>query len=187
MTDFEYLSVLVSIILGLGITNILGGFGAIVRNRQRTKLYSPVLVTMVTLFLIHVQTWWTMFNLRGVRHWTIVEFFEILMQPTFLYLASAMLVPDFSGSEPVDLRAQYHGERRWFFGCLLVLIFFSLLRPVILSGRLTSVDDLIGHGVFLAAIVIGISTDSDRVHQIVAPFMLAFFVVYVAMLFVQLT
>lgn len=186
MTDFEYLSVLISIILGLGITNILGGLGGIVRNRHRTKLYSPVVITLVTLFLIHVQTWWTMFGLRGIRHWTILEFFVVLMQPTFLYLASAMLVPDFNGEGEIDLRTQYRRERVWFFGCMLLLIVNSLMRPVILDGRLTKPADLIGHGVFLAAVIVGLSTDNDRVHKLVAPFILLFFVTYVATLFLQL-
>jgi hypothetical protein len=186
MSDFEYLSVLVSIILGLGITNILGGFGAMVRNRHRTRLYMPVLVTMFTMFLIHVQTWWSMFGLRDLPHWTIVEFFTVLAQPTVLYLASAMLVPDFSAEGEIDLRAQYRRERLWFFGSMLMLIVISLLRPVILSGRLTQTSDLIGHGFFLAAIIIGLVTDNDRVHKIVAPFILAFFVAYVALLFVKL-
>jgi hypothetical protein len=146
----------------------------------------PVLVTMFTMFLIHVQTWWTMFGLRDIPRWTIVEFFVVLAQPTFLYLASAMLVPDFSREGEVDLRAQYRRERVWFFGSMLVLILISLMRPVILSGRLTQTSDLIGHGVFLAAVITGLVTENDRVHKIVAPFILAFFLIYIAALFVQL-
>ncbi|HEX2592668.1 MAG TPA: hypothetical protein VHL34_14295 [Rhizomicrobium sp.] len=186
MTDFEYLSVLISIVLGLGITNILGGLGAIVRNRHRTKLYAPLVTTLVLMFVVHVQTWWTMFGLRGIREWNILEFFVVLMQPTILYLASSMLVPDFSEAGEIDLRAQYHRERRWFFGTMFALICLSLVRPVVLSGRLTAIPDLIGHGVFLIAIAAGLATDSDRVHKFVSGFMLVFFIAYIATLFVQL-
>jgi len=186
MSDFEYLSVLISIVLGLGITNILGGLAGIVRQRHRLKIYAPVPITLVTLFLIHVQTWWTLFGLRGMRRWTIVEFLVVLIQPVFLYLASAMLVPDLAGNEVVDLRTDYHRERRWFFGIMLLLVLCSLARPVILSGQLTGAADLVGHAVFLAAIAVGFVSANDRVHNIVAPFMLAFFIAYVATLFVRL-
>jgi hypothetical protein len=186
MSDFEYLSVLISIVLGLGITNILGGLAGLVRNRNRIKPYAPVPTTLVTLFLVHVQTWWTMFGLRAIQHWTIVEFLVVLTQPVFLYLASAMLVPDFAGVETIDLRAEYHRERRWFFSCMLLLVLFSLVRPVILTGQLTNTSDLIGHAIFLAAVVLGIVTENDNVHRVVAPFMLLFFVTYIVTLFVQL-
>jgi hypothetical protein len=56
MDDFSYLSVLISIVLGLGITNLLAGFAALVRNRGRVKIYWPMPMWMITLFLIHIQT-----------------------------------------------------------------------------------------------------------------------------------
>ena len=60
MDPFSYLSVLISIVLGLGITNLLGGVATLMRGRSQVRPYWPLPIWLVTLFLMHVQTWWTM-------------------------------------------------------------------------------------------------------------------------------
>ena len=67
MDDFTHLSVLISIVLGLGLTNLLMGLARVVQMRDRVKIYWPSLVWAVTLLLVHAQTWWTMFGLRTVH------------------------------------------------------------------------------------------------------------------------
>ena len=186
MSDFDYLSVLVSIVLGLGITNILMGLAGMVRRRDRVKMFWPVPLTLVTFFLIHVQTWWSMFGLRDVAHWNIAGFFVVLMQPVMLFLTSAMLVPDFSGEREIDLRADFFRERIWFYGCLLALLLTSLFRPVVLVHHFSDPIDLGAHAVFISMIVLGFSTAREGVQKFVAAFMFAFFIFYVAVLFVNL-
>jgi len=89
MDGYNYLSVLVSIILGLGITNLLLGFAGLVRERSRTRMYAPVPIWMATLFFAHVQMWWAMFGLVDVAHWTFAKFLSVLLQPVALFLTSA--------------------------------------------------------------------------------------------------
>jgi hypothetical protein len=86
MSEFDYLAVLISIVLGLGIANILSGFGAIVRARDRIAHFVPTYIQMGNIFLIHIQMWWSMFGLRNVHHWTFLAFFVTILQPVLLYL-----------------------------------------------------------------------------------------------------
>ncbi len=57
MDAFSYLSVLISIVLGLGLTRLLAGFAEMVRARGRLRFYWPLVAQMCLLFLIHVQLW----------------------------------------------------------------------------------------------------------------------------------
>jgi len=41
MSAFDYLSVLISIILGLGIAQVLSGFGRLLNVRSRVRWYGP--------------------------------------------------------------------------------------------------------------------------------------------------
>ena len=107
MDAFSYLSVLISIILGLGITQLLTGLGRLLQARGGTRLYGPAVTWIALLLLVHVQTWWTMFGLRGVRGWTFGAFLMVLLQPAVLYLMAALAVPDVSAGAAVDLRANY--------------------------------------------------------------------------------
>ena len=44
MDAFSYLSVLISIVLGLGVTQLLTGFGRLIEARDRVRSYGPVLI-----------------------------------------------------------------------------------------------------------------------------------------------
>ena len=65
MDPFSYLSVLISIILGLGITQLVTGLGRLIQARARIKFYAPTIAWVGLLLIIHVQTWWAMFGLRS--------------------------------------------------------------------------------------------------------------------------
>jgi hypothetical protein len=69
---FSYLSVLLSIILGLGLTQLLTAVGRLIRHRDRVRLDWLPLLWAAVLLVVYVQTWWAMFGLRNVREWTFV-------------------------------------------------------------------------------------------------------------------
>jgi hypothetical protein len=186
MNDFDYLSVLISIVLGLGMTNILTAFASLVRNRSRIIMFWPTPLTLVTLFVIHVQTWWALFGLREMRHWTIAGFFMVVMQPVMLFLASAMLVPDFAGDHAIDLRTEFYRERRWFYASILGLLIVSFLRPVVLIHHLSDPIDVGAHLVFISMMLLGWLVAHQTVQKFVAAFMFVFIIAYVAVLFVNL-
>jgi hypothetical protein len=186
MSAFDYLAVLLSIVLGLGITQMLTGFAALVRARDRARIYWPALMQMAAVFLIHVQVWWVLFGLRGIAHWTFAQFLVVLMQPVTVYMMAAFITPDFPGAGEVDLRAAYFREARWFFGALVATLLVSLSKSLVLYGALPPTADLIGHAVFLAAALVGMVSRSDRVHKILAPVSLLMYTAYIALLFVQL-
>ncbi len=94
MDAFSYLSVLNSIVLGLGGPSLLAGVAAMVRARDRIKMYWPLPAQMALLFLIQVQLWWALFALRERGTWNFLAFLVVLMQPVLVYLATAFLVPD---------------------------------------------------------------------------------------------
>ena len=86
MTPFDYLSVLNSIVLGLGITQLLSGFASMMRSRRRVTMYWPVPVQMAAVFLITVQLWWALFTLQYEKHWNFAQFLVVLMQPVSVFL-----------------------------------------------------------------------------------------------------
>ena len=69
MDPFSYLSVLISIVIGLGLSHLLAGAARLVRHRAAVHPYAPVLLLLAMLFLLHVQQWWTVFDLRRVTRW----------------------------------------------------------------------------------------------------------------------
>lgn len=186
MNAFDYLSVLISIVLGLGVTQLLAGFAGLVRTRRRVKMYWPVPMQMAAVFLITVQVWWAMFGLRDVRVWTFANFFVVLMQPVSTYLMAALITPDFTEGGTIDLRDAYFRERRWFFGSIVFALIVSLAKNMIITGHPQRGLDLAGHVVFVTIALAGLISRSDTVHKILAPASLLAYGTYIALLFVQL-
>ncbi|QOI98670.1 MAG: hypothetical protein HRU69_14785 [Flammeovirgaceae bacterium] len=61
MTPFEYVIVLISIILGLGITVILSGVAGLIRQWRKMAVYWPYLIWVVLVFVMHIHEWWNMY------------------------------------------------------------------------------------------------------------------------------
>src|SRR5262245_56126664 len=115
MDQFGYLTVLISIILGLGITQLLSGVGRLLQARSRVRLDWPTLAWVGLLLVIHVQTWWAMFGMRTFQNWTFFAFLIVLLQPIVLYLMAALVLPDTIPESALDLRDHYFAHSRWFF------------------------------------------------------------------------
>jgi hypothetical protein len=186
MDAFSYLSVLLSIVLGLAVTQLLGGFAAIIRARSRVKMYWPALVQMAVVFLLSLQIWWALFALHERVRWTFAAFLIVLLQPVTVYLMAAFITPDIPPQGEVDLREQYFRETRWFFGTIIVALLASLSKSLILAGSLPGNTDLAGHAIFAAVALTGFFSRNDTVHKIIAPLSLLFYAGYIALLFVTL-
>ena len=94
MNVSEHLLVLVSIIIGLAITELLTGVRQLVRARRRIRLHWLPLTWAGFLFLGLVQSWWV--YLGQAQRWggNFFVFLFVLLNPMVLYLASSSLLPD---------------------------------------------------------------------------------------------
>src|SRR6266704_3658774 len=93
MDEFSYLSVLISVILGLAVTQILKGFRGILLSRARVRIYWPVIAWAAFLLLICSQNWWSMFGMRNRHDWTFLQFTMVLLNTVFIYMMTAVLFP----------------------------------------------------------------------------------------------
>jgi len=68
---FNYLSVMVSIVVGLGLTQLFAGIGNLVQVRRRVKLYPLHSLWVLLVIVLHLHMWWSFWALRAVAEWTI--------------------------------------------------------------------------------------------------------------------
>jgi len=98
---FEFLLVIVSIVLGLGIAELLAGFVRILRGELVAgKLHA--LWTFVILQL-QVQLAWGLWGLRSKAEWQYPEFLLLLLAPGLLYLTAAVIFPSVGSDENLDI------------------------------------------------------------------------------------
>jgi len=187
MDEFSYLSVLLSIILGLAVTEILTGFRGLLQARGRVVLYWPSLLWCFTLLVIYAQTWWSMFGLRTQRDWSFAGFAVVLVHMILLYMQAGLVLPAMEAREQIDLRANYFAQHRWFFSLALLVVGVSLAKDLVLSGHLPDTTNLTFHGAFAVLAAAGVITRADWFHKIFAVLAAALMALYIGLLFMRLS
>lgn len=186
MDEFGYLAVILSIILGLSVTQLLQGLSQVINARDRVRIYWPAIGWALLLLVIDVQAWWSMFGYRGRHAWTFLQFAILLLETILLYLLAALALPTISAEGTVDLRENYFRHARWFFGSFVAVLLVSLLKNVVMSGSLQGPFDLGFHLFYLAGATIAAVTRSDRFHKVFVCVAAVSFVVYIGALFAEL-
>jgi hypothetical protein len=184
MDAFSYLSVLLSIILGLAITQVLQGVGLLLQGRERVRWHWPSMLWMVSLLIIYVQSWWAMFGLRHITAWSFGAFAVVLLQTIFEYLLAALLMPP--AAAEVDLRAHYFAQRRPFFATLVLVLAVSLAKETILNGVFPLPLNAAFHFGWMTLSAAAMSTRRDWFHGLAALVAFGGLVAYVVLLFTRL-
>ena len=134
LSPFEYVVVLTSIILGMGITQLITGFAGIVLRWSDVKLYWPHLVLIVLIFIIHIQDWWATYALRNNTSWNLPMFLFIVLYPVNLYILARILFPIRWSPVPVDLRAFFFDNFRKIYLFMLFLPVHSVIENYFFRG-----------------------------------------------------
>lgn len=186
MASFEYLSVLVSIIVGLGLSHLLSTTARLIQHRSELRFFGPTLLWMAVLFVLQIQIWWAAFEWQASGTWTFFPFLLFLGVPIGAYLLSVLLVPDLDDPETKDLRESYFANRRWFFGILALLPVLSLLHEQVQGGGIQWDVDAVFRIGFLAVVLLGLFVRRVLVHWGVAIGFALGFAAYVGLLFTRL-
>ncbi|MGZ8282407.1 MAG: hypothetical protein ACXWUN_05580, partial [Allosphingosinicella sp.] len=187
MDAFSYLSVLISIILGLAVEQVLQGYRALILSRRTIRFYAPPLVWSVLLLMMVAQNWWASFGLARRTEWSFALFATILVQTILLYMMTAIVLPPISTNESIDLREHYYREARAFFGISVALILWSVFREYMLLGALPKPLNLGFIALFLGLAILAAISRRPRLHEGFAVLMALLLGTYIALLFARLT
>ena len=128
MDEFSFLSVLISVILGLAVAEILQGFRGLLWSRTRIQIYWPVIGWAFLVLLVCFEYWWSMFRMRTHHDWTFQQFAIMGLQTTLIYMVAGLVFPDFLGEAIVDLKESFYAHRRWFFSLAVAIIATSVCK-----------------------------------------------------------
>ena len=123
MSGFEFVLVLYAILAGLGISDILSGWGEQVRARHRFSAYPLQIALSFLLIYFGISFLWSLWTFRGL-HWTFLLYVTIAIIPIIISLASRIVRVDTSIEAP-SARDQYFLVARPVFillSCIPVLI-----------------------------------------------------------------
>ena len=107
MSLFEFIMVMVSIVLGFSLASMLTGLARLVRHPGGVKLYLPFCIWLVNLLLLHFLLWWSFWDVRGVD-WNYARFLMAILQPLAIFLITTILIPADNGSGLLSLHNRFH-------------------------------------------------------------------------------
>jgi hypothetical protein len=186
VAEFTFLSVLISVILGLAVAEILQGFRGLLWSRTRIQIYWPVIGWALLVLLVCFQHWWSMFGMRTHHDWTFQQFAIMSLQATLLYMVAGLLFPDFFGEAIVDLKESFYGHRRWLFSLGVAIIIVSVCKHLLLDGQLPKPANLIFEAIFGVTLFIGALTRREWYHKTLVVFTNAAFVLYIVLLYARM-
>ncbi len=186
MGQFEYLSVLVSIVIGLAITQLLSGAARLIQLRHRVRPHATTLCWMATLFVIDTQIWWAAFDRRDAVHWNFFAFMVFLAMPVLAFLASYLVLPELGDEDRPDLAASFDRNRPWFFGCLGAIAMVSLADETWRNEAFPTDGDAMFRVAMAALSLVAARVANARFQTINAFVMLAAVAIYIGTLFLQL-
>jgi len=127
ISPFEYVSILVSIILGLGITQILSAFSDLLYNFKKVKFYWPHSIWIIFILFLHIQDWFITYQLKDKPVWHLPELVFILLYPVSLFCVAKMLMPTNENEESFDMKRFYKSQYPLLFNIVSLSIIFSIL------------------------------------------------------------
>lgn len=183
---FSYLTVLFSIIIGLGIAHLLKAAAYVIHHRKTISIFIPTLLWWLTLLILHVQIWWSSFERRDVTDWEISKFAIFLTMPTLTYLASFVLIPEPEPNGNFNLEAIFFHNRRWFYGLMTLLPLASFLQEYLLYDTITYSLDAVFRVVFPLLSILGCLIANKRFHVWLSLILFILLLIYVILLFQKL-
>lgn len=168
MDSFEYVMVLVSIVVGLGVAHLLMALGGAVHRLRGhgppIRLEATYLLWVGFVLTWLISFWWWEFKFQDLAiDWTFGLYLFIVSYAIILFLLAVVLVP--ANMEGVaDSYVYFMEGRRWFFAALLFTVGLDVvdtflkgtdwgLRPVF----------VVQTAIFLAACIVGALSERRRV------------------------
>lgn len=170
MDRFSFVMVLLSIIVGLGITELLRNVAHQVQQRARIKPYWLHSILVVIVFIAFLQLWWEMWSLQSQETWSFPTLLLMLGGPVGLYIIAHLMFPDVI--EGTDFKAIYFKDSQVIYtlsACVVILA--TLFRPVSFGLPLFSTDNFSSLGLLAAFVILALSKNR-WVHGIIIPMML---------------
>lgn len=126
MPAFQHLSVLVSIVVGMAVSQLLFGLGQMVRRRGSYRIDPLYILTNVIILLVLVDSWWSAYSWHDVHDWSYRTTWFVMLNPLLVTMTAQLLPPDWD-EKPVDFHKTYYKNHRLIFGLLTLYPLIDML------------------------------------------------------------
>ena len=151
MSEFEFISVFVSIVLAFAMAELLMGWGRLIRAQGDVEHPFFFLGWSVWLLLLMCFYYLGLWEYQAVDFETVGQLVLLLLPPIMLVLLVFVLAPERTRGQVVNLEARYFSVRHWLFGLSILYIVLGTVADMMLpdfrdtwQSRLNSTTPIVG-------------------------------------------
>jgi hypothetical protein len=130
MSSFEFISILMSIVIGLGVTNLLAGLGRAFYRRRETPMNEVYIVLTAGTLLLLILQWWVTFKWNTETHWSFDRYLALIIWAVSMYLLTVFLYPP-DLSETEEHQARFERNRSGYYSSFIVMCLLDIVQAAI--------------------------------------------------------
>ena len=163
---YAHVLVIMSIVIGMAVTQLLKGAAQLYRTRKRITTYWLHWAWTILLVVFSLLVWWTYWSYRTIADWTFLRFILYLSPAVAFYFLAAVAFTD-PDEAVTDLREYFFAKRIGFFGAFAVYGVMAGLTAMIVRGLpITDVSNLFRLAM-MPLMIVAMKSASARVHTFV--------------------
>lgn len=170
MSTFEFISVFISIIFGLGLAHLFTNGMVHIFQRKISYERAAYLLFLTTLIILN---WWTLFRWRDFEAWTFDAFAVLVIWALMIFAMPVALYPP---NEPVGPELKH---RRTLLVMFLLNATFEIAQTAILGQLLQPWYYLIFVGQYFVVTFVALTTKNPRLHTAIAIYFAASLILWV--------
>jgi hypothetical protein len=163
---YQHIAVVMSIVVGLSVTQLLRGVAQLYRTRGRVRSYWLYSAWIVLLAAFSFLLWWTFWNYRGIADWNFLRFVTYLSPAVVFYFLIAIAIPDPSDAVD-DMRKYYFANRTGFFGTFALYGAVAAITAIVVRGLPLLDPSNLFRLAMVVLLLIAMRSVSERVHAVV--------------------
>ena len=168
MTRFEFLMMIAAVVVAVGMTEIVGGWGRLMRTRAVVKADWLHLGWSIWILAVLIQYWIGMWAYNQVQIDYMGQIFFLIIPTLFGVLAAFAITPDVPMVGELDLREYYWAKRTAVFLPLAAFVLLSYVADLVIVGvDKIGFDLLFIHGVGMVLLILLTITKKLWFHAVV--------------------
>jgi len=171
---FEFLMILLSVIIGLALGELLTGVASILRARETVRFYWVHVALQFGIFFALLQQWWESWDLAEIEVIGFGAVLSLIVPSLVLFLIAHMLFP--RPATDANLEDYYYKQSPVIWGLVVLgtlegtfIIPFIAQEPVFHPANLSGIPTIV------LCVILAVSKNR-RIHAFVAPLVLALLV-----------
>ena len=173
MSSFEFVTVLVAVIVGLGISHLLVGLGRAIHDRKTVSIWWVQVFWTVAVFEYLSLFWWNLYYTNRGSSWTQAEYLFLLSHAALPFFAAILLYRPGAGPAE-DMKTTFETNRQWFLGLWALLMVFDVPTTALQGNLFSPWYYLPMVGTLFVLSVVGIFTANLRYQGFIATVFVVF-------------